>query len=167
MEMEGLSPLVQVPLTTVLRLLATCQSSNQPQSAVLLASSGIHIFFGCFWLCKRSRRDLDNKKFLVIPIKQLFFCNGRFSFHQLHYLSFLRYLSNFKCTLGSEELLQTLMPAVHSRRVHLTRVLGELPETRLGECDSLHSCRELSILVCDTRQQPGETRDLWLVLTDR
>ncbi len=35
----------------------------------------------------------------------------------------------------------------------------EFPETRLGECDPLHSCRELSILVCDTRRQPGETRD--------
>ncbi len=35
----------------------------------------------------------------------------------------------------------------------------ELPETRLGKCDSLHSCQELSILARDTRRQPGETRD--------
>ncbi len=33
----------------------------------------------------------------------------------------------------------------------------ELPETRLG--DSLHSCRELWILKCDTRRQPGKTWD--------
>ncbi len=43
------------------------------------------------------------------------------------------------------------MPAVHSHRVHLVRVSDE--------CDSLHSCRELSILVRDTRRQPGETQD--------
>ncbi len=30
---------------------------------------------------------------------------------------------------------------------------------RLGECDSVHSWRELSILVRDTRRQPGETQD--------
>ncbi len=35
----------------------------------------------------------------------------------------------------------------------------ELPETRLGQCDSLHSGRELSILARDTRWQPGETWD--------
>ncbi len=35
----------------------------------------------------------------------------------------------------------------------------ELHETRLCECDCLHSCRELLILVCDTNGQPGETRD--------
>ncbi len=35
----------------------------------------------------------------------------------------------------------------------------ELPETRLGECDSLHSCRELSIFAHDTRRQPSMTRD--------
>ncbi len=35
----------------------------------------------------------------------------------------------------------------------------ELPEMRLGECNSLHSCRELSILAHDTRRQPEETRD--------
>ncbi len=35
----------------------------------------------------------------------------------------------------------------------------ELPETRLGEWDSLHSCREFSILTRDMRRQPGETRD--------
>ncbi len=35
----------------------------------------------------------------------------------------------------------------------------ELPEMKLGECNSLHSCRELSILARDTRQQPSETRD--------
>ncbi len=53
-----------------------------------------------------------------------------------------------------------LMPAVHSRRLHLARVSGqEWPEIRLGKCNSLHSCRELSILVRNTRRQPGETRD--------
>ncbi len=35
----------------------------------------------------------------------------------------------------------------------------ELPETRLGACDFLHSCQELSILLRDTRRQPGETQD--------
>ncbi len=35
----------------------------------------------------------------------------------------------------------------------------ELPETRLDECYSLHSRRELSILAGDTRRQPGKTRD--------
>ncbi len=35
----------------------------------------------------------------------------------------------------------------------------ELPKTRLGECDSLHSWRELSVLVHDTRRQSDETRD--------
>ncbi len=35
----------------------------------------------------------------------------------------------------------------------------ELPEMRLGKCNSLHSCRELSILVRNSRRQPGETRD--------
>ncbi len=34
----------------------------------------------------------------------------------------------------------------------------ELLETRLGQCDSLHSCRELSVSAADTRRQPGETQ---------
>ncbi len=41
-----------------------------------------------------------------------------------------------------------------------TKILGKgLPGTRLDGCDSLHSCRELSILARDTRRQPGEIRD--------
>ncbi len=51
------------------------------------------------------------------------------------------------------------MPAVHSRRVHLESLRRGLPETRLSESDSLHSSQELSILVRDTRRQPGKTRD--------
>ncbi len=50
----------------------------------------------------------------------------------------------------------TLSPSAFGKSLGL-----ELPEMRLGECDSLHSCRELSNLACDTRRQPGET--LWLV----
>ncbi len=36
---------------------------------------------------------------------------------------------------------------------------GELPKMKLGECNSLHSCRELSILACNMTRQPGETQD--------
>ncbi len=45
------------------------------------------------------------------------------------------------------------MPAVHSHQVHLASLGRESPEMRLGECDSLHSCQELSI---HERREQGE-----------
>ncbi len=51
------------------------------------------------------------------------------------------------------------MPALHSLSASSKILEHEFHNTRLWECDSLHSCHEILILACDTKQQPGETQD--------
>ncbi len=54
------------------------------------------------------------------------------------------------------------LACVHCHTPHQTSIIITVmlcQQHTLAECSSVHSCRELSILVRDTRRQPGETRD--------
>ncbi len=54
--------------------------------------------------------------------------------------------------------IKVVMPAVHSRRVHLASLGRELPEASLAECNSLYSCRELSVYESREQGEGVQTR---------
>ncbi len=72
-----------------------------------------------------------------------------------------------KCyKISLKEFTYSMMPAVHSRWVHLVSLGRELPETRLGECNSTLLLRALNFGVRHEATAGRDTRPFDSCITD-